>query len=764
MSNNKKKLIVKAIIAVIICIATFIIVRNCTENGINYVSYTADKCRTIYDSAETIEVEEGDEIGAIIYAHYVYLFPGKYTITISGSSDSDKNTYDLYTETKDKVLLDGEYEPGKKISYVAKKAIKDLEIRVFYGGENDASVSSVKITRKITAAESNIISIVIIFILALVYLLIRFKRNVVVRIFSGVIGIPVFTLWQMLFIEALYNNESMFYEFLAWFKVGMRDRYICNSYLAFLLIINVAILCIFRYASIFIPVSTILSGIFALVGYNFYVIRGEAFTFSQLILANEATQVVGDYEVYIPFLFWIGVIASFVLALVFLKIKITNKWYIQIIGFSVAAIAFSINLSMFDSYIEEDGGATVMFIVQDYYEENGFFTGTLVTRDKGIDVPDLYSAKTVNSIIEDCAAEEYEGDELPTIIYIQCESLYDLSKLTDADWNENPLLYLDELSEECYVGNLISPMAGGGTCNVEFEMLTGYWYYNTSGTPFINQIEEDEDSIVSILNNLGYDTVAIHTNTGSFFNRRTAYSNLGFSRVLFEEELGETPEERMIGSWADDRYAYDCLIEDYEQRDASKPYFAHVVTTQNHGGYNYEYDVNGITVSGDISELENRQKQTYLNLSKESMNSLEYLLSYFSSVDDDVIIVFWGDHCPSLSYFGITVDSVEDTVLEYETPLVVWNNYGADLEFDDVISAYNVTPQLLSQLGIETDTYMNYASSNDVAKIVSGAIVVGDTITGIDELSDEQQTILENLWILQYDRMYGKKYSSETDN
>ena len=110
------------------------------------------------------------------------------------------------------------------------------------------------------------------------------------------------------------------------------------------------------------------------------------------------------------------------------------------------------------------------------------------------------------------------------------------------------------------------------------------------------------------------------------------------------------------------------------------------------------------------------------------------------------------------------MDSVEDTVLEYETPLVVWNNYGADLEFDDVISAYNVTPQLLSQLGIETDTYMNYASSNDVAKIVSGAIVVGDTITGIDELSDEQQTILENLWILQYDRMYGKKYSSETDN
>ena len=260
----------------------------------------------------------------------------------------------------------------------------------------------------------------------------------------------------------------------------------------------------------------------------------------------------------------------------------------------------------------------------------------------------------------------------------------------------------------------------------------------------------------------GYNTVAIHTNTGAFFNRKTAYTYLGFDEMIFEEQLGETPEEFLHGRrWANDLYAYEALIDSYESRDKNKPYFAHVVTTQNHGGWEVDYDEHGITVEGDISIEENRQLQTYLNLEKESMVALESLLDYFDSVEDNVIIVFWGDHCPALTKLGVEDNSLDYVVNSHKTPLLVWNNYGATFDFGEQIAAYNFTPMLMQQLGMNNDYFMNYSANNDVPTVVVGTIDIenGDNYISVNDMSDEQKEIRNNLWLLQYDREYGRGYA-----
>ena len=141
------------------------------------------------------------------------------------------------------------------------------------------------------------------------------------------------------------------------------------------------------------------------------------------------------------------------------------------------------------------------------------------------------------------------------------------------------------------------------------------------------------------------------------------------------------------------------------------------------------------------------------------MEELKALLEYFSAVDNHVIIVFWGDHCPALRYFGVNPTTTEEIIQEYQTPILVWNNYGAEFDFGADVAAYRFTPMFLQQLGMATDPYMNYVATADVPTVVSGNISIDPETDEMIELTDEQKQVLSNMWMMQYDRMYGEKYS-----
>lgn len=385
------------------------------------------------------------------------------------------------------------------------------------------------------------------------------------------------------------------------------------------------------------------------------------------------------------------------------------------------------------------------------------------TAPRGIDKPDAYKKETIENLTAGMICEENtEAETYPNIIFIQNESLYDLELITEKVWNEDPLAGLKELQEKYTSGKMISPTSGGGTCNVEYEILTAYPYYNTGGTPFSNQIKAGTDSLVSILKAQGYATEAIHFNRGDFFNRKVAYANLGFDKMVFSEDIEAGSADELFNSWFGDRRVYQELITEFENRDKSMPYFAHVVMTQNHGPYVYDYNAYGIEVEQDMDEDEKQQMQTYLNLEKESVESLIEVLEYFEQVEDPTILVFWGDHALGVAMFGIsTDDSVDDYVATHLTPLLIWDNYGLKKDDLGVVSAYNISPYLLNLIGLKTDAYMNYMYENAVPNVLNEIEIVDENAyTYLYTWDEEQETVWNNVWLLQYDRMFGKKYSN----
>ena len=75
---------------------------------------------------------------------------------------------------------------------------------------------------------------------------------------------------------------------------------------------------------------------------------------------------------------------------------------------------------------------------------------------------------------------------------------------------------------------------GGGTCNTEFEYLTGnsMAFLGTGTYPYTIYDLTRTETLSQQFKDLGYDTTAIHPNHGTNWNRENVYSAFGFDNFL----------------------------------------------------------------------------------------------------------------------------------------------------------------------------------------------------------------------------------------
>lgn len=141
-------------------------------------------------------------------------------------------------------------------------------------------------------------------------------------------------------------------------------------------------------------------------------------------------------------------------------------------------------------------------------ENYGFaytFTRSLV--DTGIDRPEDYSARRVRAIAaEVLRTKDKAPEDVPNIIFLQLESFFDVNRLKDVTFSENPVPYFEELKETCPSGYFTAPSVGAGTANTEFEVITqmNVHDFGTGEYPYKTILQETPcESIAYDLKNLG---------------------------------------------------------------------------------------------------------------------------------------------------------------------------------------------------------------------------------------------------------------------
>jgi len=271
--------------------------------------------------------------------------------------------------------------------------------------------------------------------------------------------------------------------------------------------------------------------------------------------------------------------------------------------------------------------------------------------------------------------------------------------------------------------------------------------------PYQQYLINELPAIPAYLKELGYETVATHPYLSTGWDRDTIYPLLGFERSIFIEGYNRSDKLR---SYIKDAACVDKIIEIYEKKETGTPLFLFNVTMQNHGGYTEEFAnfKPDITVEG----LDNLAVEQYLSLLKVSDAEFERLVTYFSQVEEDTVIVFFGDHQPNdavagplLKLNGKNVNQLtnEELLTRYEVPYVIWANYDIEEETDVDTSLNYLGAKVLKEAGIETYAYQNFLQELEREYPVISAMQVEDA-GGVISNAAEKEDALREYQSIQY--------------
>ena len=411
--------------------------------------------------------------------------------------------------------------------------------------------------------------------------------------------------------------------------------------------------------------------------------------------------------------------------------------------------------------------------------------------------PSEYDPNSVGNDVDqtiDKDTEKEPVEKTPNIICIMNETLSDLRVLGDLQTNAAFMPYLESLTENTVKGNLYVPVIGAGTSNTEFEFLTGHStaFLPSGSNAYMLYIKNHIASLVSTLESQGYSSWALHPYYRDGWKRPEVYKNLGFNSFFaLEDILGEnlTAEFRANGSnpdylqqlvdqnfpgsnmllrqYVSDKYNYDLLIKDFEDRDKSKPYFAFNVTMQNHGGYTIDAAnfVEEIYATNTTKAYPKANK--YLSLIKHTDEAFKGLIEYFSKVKEPTVICMFGDHQPSIEtkfVEEIIGNKIADLTPEQEqsrycTPFYIWANYDIEEKTVERLSSNYLSSLVLDTAGVKLTKYNQYLLKlSETLPVINNAGYI-DKDGNYYKWSDESpySEILDKYEKIQYNNIFDRE-------
>jgi len=244
------------------------------------------------------------------------------------------------------------------------------------------------------------------------------------------------------------------------------------------------------------------------------------------------------------------------------------------------------------------------------------------------------------------APKSFSSTESPDVIIVLSESFWDATKLTGMEFSEDPIPFFRALSEKCVHGNLVVTPFGGGTCNVEAELLLGVVcrHFNLSDTLYRKTIHGPVPSLATAFRDNGYRTTALHTFNGDFYKRDTALRHMGFDEFRAAESI-ENPH--MSGTYIDDSCLTDMIFDTLD--NAEQPSFVFAISMENHQPYSdRKFKKSKIKATADNLGGLKGAVEAYAHGLRDADKELARLIDYCERRERPTVVLFFGDHLGAL--------------------------------------------------------------------------------------------------------------------
>ncbi len=524
---------------------------------------------------------------------------------------------------------------------------------------------------------------------------------------------------------------------------------------------------IFRRRPMGLNIANILFTGYAIVSTFVVLFRNRPIAPWDFTALGTALDVASNYDIHLNY---IMVCSLLVCAMLYLTMRMIprdktkiNKWYV---AYPIIVLVVALFFNSIGSYYLWDvrllstfqnEGTTLSFtgLVRQFIETqptkpDGY------SEEKLEDLKEEYTAKAAESV-------NTEGIKPTVIIQVMNESFSNLS-VGGTSYADNMTPYYDSL-ENTVRGNLYVSVRGGGTCNTEYETLTGNTtaFFQAGVYPYNMYMNRSVPSTVSYMNRSGYSTTGIHLGKATNWNRRTAYSKLQFQNTEFAETFDGLDT---IHGYPTDEQDFEKVIETYEANKGTNQYIFNV-TYQNHGSYKNADDLEQTVDLSSYGSENYDAAENYLSLIKLTDEAFKKLIEYFENVDENVMIVMYGDHQPSLGsasdrLFFPNTGTAEEDIKEYITPFLIWANYDIEDQTIDKMSANYMSSLILHTANMELTPYQQFLyelkDKYPVITLYGCYDAYGNFYDSVDDIDDEA---IQNYRIFQYNNVFDKNRDIE---
>ena len=228
------------------------------------------------------------------------------------------------------------------------------------------------------------------------------------------------------------------------------------------------------------------------------------------------------------------------------------------------------------------------------------------------------------------------------IIFIQCESLQ--NAVVNKTYNGEEITpFLNSLIRSkgsIYFDNYFELLGFGNTSDAEFVSMTSV-YPTLDGQAYSVYKNKTTYGLPKIAKKMGYETLAMHGNTGKFYDREEIYNDFDFDKIYLGESYDQTDQVTMGLS---DKSFFNQSFEFLKEANkTSKKFFALMVTLTTHTPYN---------LPENLRELPKEKNDKtdfvydYVSCAHYTDRAMEEFFDKLekSGILDKTVIVIYGDH------------------------------------------------------------------------------------------------------------------------
>lgn len=433
--------------------------------------------------------------------------------------------------------------------------------------------------------------------------------------------------------------------------------------------------------------------------------------------------------------------------------------------------------STFAQFIAANKYYNIRFNQTQNYRANSWLFGFLynISSEK-MAKPAGYSEAAVKKIAEKYNQQATESNALNSsqipeanINVILSESLADVDQKdiqNEFSFTQEPMPFMNSVKKSGYFGHMTSPEYGGGTANIEFEVMTSFSRSFINSYPYQDILPNFNSfpSFATYLDNDGYSSEALHSFSKNLYKRDIVYPKIGIETFLDQTKLKDLKKSNFT-YYTSDQSLFDNLTSIW---NSDQKQFYLTVTMQNHMPYNVDRISPYLYVTKnpdyELSKEDMASMSHYANALRDTDNAFKKLNEEVQKQTEPTIVLIFGDHRPG-EIFAKSSDDI--TLQEHETPYFILTNIPLLNKKLPTVSPNQLIPVLMNEMNLPQSGWYNLVT--ELQKKIPILTKLGSsTKTSYSEdivLSSNKeitsQQIYKDYAMINYDMYFGKQYAKK---